>query len=106
MTTVEQTKFRRTKAWKSWREYMKSVQGGKCYITGSKLRKTSQLHHLDPKHYDLLEQERFVFLLSSRHDVIHAIYRYYRKDKTVIDRITEVLEKMYQYEIEGEEYDE
>lgn len=100
MTTEEQNKFRRTKAWKNWREYMKSVQDGKCYITGSKLRKTSNLHHLDPRHYDLLEQERFVFLLSSMHDAIHTIYRYYRKDKTVIGRIADVLERMYKYEFE------
>lgn len=98
MTTEEQNKFRRTKAWKNWREYMREAQNGKCYITGSKLRKTSQLHHLDPEHYDLLEQERFVFLLSSMHDTIHAIYRYYIKDKTVIDRIVEILERMYKYE--------
>lgn len=82
---------------------MREVQGGKCYVTGSMLRKTSQLHHLDPKQYDLLEQERFVFLLTSIHDAIHAIYRYYRKDKAVIDRIVEILERMYFYEFEEKE---
>lgn len=100
MTSKEKTKYRSTKEWKDWRKYMKEVQGGKCYITGSMLRKTSQLHHLDPKHYDLLEQERFVFLLTSIHDAIHTIYRYYRNDKKVLDRITEILERMYFYEKE------
>lgn len=101
MNTEERIKYRRTKAWKNWREYMMEVQNCKCYVTGSKLRKTSQLHHLDPKHYDLLEQERFTFLLSSIHDAIHTIYRYYKKDKTVLERITEILEKMYFYEFDN-----
>jgi hypothetical protein len=50
---------------------------------------------LNEEHYeDLSKPENFVYLCKSMHEVIHTIWRYYKNDPEVIDRIIEVLERM------------
>lgn len=89
-------KFRQSKKWKDFRHCLNVKQDGRCYITKSKLRKLSAVHHLDlnPDNYDDLKEENFVFVLHSIHDVIHSLYPYYKKDRAVLDRLKEVLDKM------------
>lgn len=48
--------------------------------------------------YDNLSMDRFVPLNKMTHDTIHFLYRYYRKDKHILERIREVLERMLEYE--------
>ena len=70
-------------------------QGGRDYITRSKLRKYSALHHCDMEHYtDLSNEENFYYLNNGCHDTVHYLYTYYKKDPTVLDRLKEVLDRM------------
>ena len=77
-------------------------QDNKDYITKSKLSGCWQCHHLDTRptsdYEDLSDDKKFICVLASIHDVIHTLYKYYRKDKTVMNRLRDVLEKMCQYE--------
>ena len=76
---------------------MNVKQNGLCYITHKKLYKSANLHHidLDEKHYeDISNENNFVFLNKSMHDVVHALWRYYKTDKLVLKRLEEVLEMM------------
>ena len=43
---------------------------------------------------DLSKPENFVYLCKSMHEVIHVIWRYYKNDPSVLDRIKEVLDRM------------
>jgi hypothetical protein len=89
-------KFRQSKRWKDFRHRLNVKQNGVCFITKSKLRKLSAVHHMDlnPENYDDLNEENFVFVLHSIHETIHVLYQYYKKDPTVLDRLKIVLEKM------------
>ncbi len=89
-------KFRQSKKWRDFRNHLNVKQNGRCYISKSKLRKLSVVHHLDlnPENYENLKDENFVFVLHSIHDTIHTLYTYYKKDKTVLDRLKEVLDRM------------
>ena len=89
--------FRNSKKWKDFRHKKNVEQKGLCFITHKKLPKGATLHHLDldDSHYsDISKPENFVYLCKSMHEVIHTIWRYYKNDPEVIDRIIEVLEKM------------
>ena len=93
----EKRNFRNSKVWKLFRHTKFVEQKGLCFITQKKLPKGATLHHmdLDESHYkDLSHPENFVYLCKSMHEVIHTIWRYYKTDPTVIDRIIEILEMM------------
>lgn len=69
----------------------------KDYITGNKLRKGFELHHMDlnPEHYENLDnKENFLCLNKLTHKMLHWLYNYYKNDKKVINRLVEVLERM------------
>ena len=89
-------KFRQTKAWKEFRQKMRDKQNGLDYITGKKLNKFWNLHHLDMsiENYEKLEEENFVALNKQMHETVHTLFRYYQKDPTVLDRLKEVLDRM------------
>lgn len=66
-------------------------------ITNKKLLKGANLHHknLDEKEYENLSNEDwFVFLNRSSHEVVHWLYRYYVNDKDIINRLTNLLDEM------------
>ena len=88
--------FRRTKEWKMFRKYMFDKQEGKDYITGKKLYKRFNVHHcnMSVDDYDKLVEDNFVALNSQMHDTVHILFRYYQKDKTILDRLKQVLDKM------------
>ena len=99
MTDLQKMKrsFRSSKKWKEFRHQKWVEQCGKCYITHKKMSKSANLHHMDlnPDHYqDLEKSENFCFLQKSMHDVVHALYRYYKNDETVLDRLKAVLDCM------------
>ena len=85
--------FRKTKAWKDFRKLFDSKID---YITQKKLPKKYNLHHmkLDSRFYTDLNEDNFEPMLNSVHDFIHWLYGYYRKDKLILNRIKEILDKM------------
>ena len=89
-------KFRQSKEWKEFRKRMFEKQDGKDIITGKKLYKGFNCHHLDmsAENYDKLIEENFIAVNKTTHETIHALFRYYQKDPTVLDRLKTFLEKM------------
>ena len=61
-------KFRATKVWKELRQKMRDKQNGFDYITGKKLNKFWNLHHLDMsiENYETLEEDNFMCLNKER----------------------------------------
>ena len=101
MSLNEQQKIKRnlrnTKAWKKLRHDKNVEQGGIDPITCGKLTKTANLHHMDLffENYTKIEDhDKFVLLNKLTHDFVHWIYKYYVKDKSVIERIVKILDKM------------
>lgn len=94
----QKSKFRRSKQWAEFREEMKAYQDGKDYITQGRLPKGWNLHHanLNPEAYEKLNTTDFFCLGGQCHDFIHWLYRYYRKDRSVIERLQRVLERMFE----------
>lgn len=90
------SKFRTTKTWKNFRQKMFDKQNGLDYITGKKLYKGYNVHHCDmtAENYDKLIEENFFALNKSMHEVVHTLFRYYPKDKTILDRVKQVLDRM------------
>lgn len=88
--------FRRTKIWTDFRLEMFDYQDGKDYITQGRLPKGWNLHHanLNPEAYENLNTTDFFCLGNQCHDFIHWLYRYYRKDRSILERIQRVLERM------------
>lgn len=92
--------FRASKAWKKFRHQMNVKQKGIDPITGAKLCKGANLHHRnitanEEEYGDISNEEDFIMLNSMTHKVLHFLYRYYKKDPTVLDRIKEELDKWY-----------
>ena len=92
----KKAKFRRTKIWKDFRKKIFDKQNGLDIITGKKLYKCYNVHHLDmsAENYEKLDEENFVAINKSTHEVIHTLFRYYKNDKTILSRLEQILEKM------------
>ena len=89
-------KFRATKVWKEFRKRIFNKQDGKDIITGKKLYRGYNVHHLDmsAENYDQLIEENFIAVNKQTHETIHTLFRYYRDDKDILNRIKQVLDKM------------
>ena len=89
-------KFRQSKEWKEFRKRMFEKQGGKDTITGKKLCKGYNVHHYDmsAENYEQLIEENFIAVNKTTHETIHALFRYYKNDKDILNRIKQVLDKM------------
>lgn len=89
-------KFRSTKAWKTFRKRMFDKQDGKDIITGKKLYRCYNVHHLDMSeaNYDKLIEENFVALNKQTHEALHFLFRYYQKDPAILDRLKTILDRM------------
>lgn len=89
-------KFRQTKDWKEFRKRIFDKQNGKDIITGKKLYKGYNVHHLDMSeaNYDKLIEENFIAVNKNTHEALHFLFRYYKNDKDILNRIKQVLEKM------------
>ena len=90
---------RRRREWKDFRAKMAALFDHRDYITGKKLVKGFNVHHLkteqDSEAYcDISHTEDFMPLNSYCHKLLHYLFPYYMKDKTIIERLVEVLDKM------------
>lgn len=99
MNKAEREKFRKSTKWKKFRATCR-LHTSKDFITKQPLDANWNLHHLDlnTKRYDQLDDmNRFMPLNKKTHETIHEIFKWYRKDKTVIDRIKKTMELMEEY---------
>ena len=92
-------KFRKSREWKEFRSKMAILFNHRDYITGKRLVKGFNVHHLkteltEESYCDISNEEEFMPLNSWCHKMLHYIFPYYVKDPTVIDRLVEVLDKM------------
>ena len=89
-------KFRQSKEWKSFRNFMKKKSDNKDAITLKPLRKGFQVHHqnLDETKYNELIPEHFICVNNLTHKFIHWCYGYYVKDPAIIDRLKTEMELM------------
>lgn len=96
MNGKEKGKFRRSKNWLNFKKYIDKLQPVD-QLTKKKLSKRHQLHHLnlDPDKYTILEENYFLNLNPESHKIIHWIYSRYVKDPLIIDRLKEIIDKMY-----------
>lgn len=97
MNSNQKNSFRRTKRWADFRRHIRELFGDKDAITGEKLRKGWQLHHmdLDADNYSNLDPDRFIPLNPGTHDLIHRLYTFIVYDKNGrVDRMLEYIGKM------------
>ena len=93
-------KVRKSKEWKEFRKMI--IQEQKIdIITGSKLTKMANCHHLDmsEENYQNLIRDNFIALNPKSHDLIHFLFNIKdrkgnRDYRNAIERILEVLDKM------------
>ena len=101
MTQSEKAKFRQSAKWINYRSKRGMIDKVDA-ITNRKLQKGWNLHHLAGNSdipYDYIDDDRlFVCLNKSTHEVVHTLFRYYLKDKSVLDRLAVILEKMSLYQ--------
>lgn len=95
MTQKEKTKFRSTPKWKKFRLFMKNKQQVDA-VTKKCLYKGWNLHHLDERHYDDLNPEKFACLNRMTHDVVHWLERYDNYEEICQNLIT-LIRKMKEY---------
>lgn len=101
VTQKDKRRFRDSKKWKDFREHMKTLQNETCQITGARLTKLWQLHHmdLDESNYENLVDENFVCLSWNMHKVVHALFvkskpRAWRSRVLNLIRILKKMEKL------------
>lgn len=90
--------FRQSKKWKDFRHQKNVEQKGIDPITKKKLCKGANLHHrnLNADEYENIENtDDFVMMNHQTHECLHWIYRYYKNDKDILNRIREELEKWH-----------
>lgn len=95
---AKKTKFRRSSKWMKFRRYMKAKQSGRCFVTGVKLTRTANLHHIcmDPEKYeDLTNEDNFVYLSLSSHRAVHWLFGQGNNNwRERIQKLVEILERM------------
>lgn len=94
------TKFRASSIWKKFRHQVHIKDKGIDYVTGKKLLAGCNCHHMDLReenYKDLDDINRFIMLNKNTHKMIHWLYTYWVKDKDIINRITNLLERMEKY---------
>ena len=91
---LSKSKFRTTKEWKEFRK-MIILEQKVDPITGSKLTKMANCHHLDmnAENYQNLIRDNFIALNPKSHDVIHFLFRPdWRERLAKIEAILRVME--------------
>lgn len=100
-TQKDKTKFRASKKWKEFRDRKRKEQKVDP-ITGAKLTRMANLHHLDlnEEHYeDLSDESNFIFLNQAMHKVVHALFlkskpREWRKRVLALIKILKEMENI------------
>ena len=102
MNKVQKAKrnFRASKIWKAFRHKKNVEQKGIDPITKKKLYKGCNLHHrhvtADTDEYqDISNPDHYIMLNKQTHEFLHWLYRYWKDDPDIIDRIIEEMEKWY-----------
>ena len=99
MNYKERQAFRKTDAWHRWKAKCR-LHTSKDFITKEPLCRNWNLHHLDlnVQRYDnITDMKRFMPLNPKTHEVIHEIFKWYKKDHKVLDRIKNTLDLMEGY---------
>lgn len=76
-TEQEKIDFRKSMAWREFREIKYKEQDGKDYITGEPLKDDFNVHHLcmiNNKYTDLSNHDNFVALNKKTHEAIHKAF--------------------------------
>lgn len=82
--------FRASKKWKEFRHRMNVKQKGIDPITKKKLIKGCNLHHrnLSAGEYENIDNEDdFIMMNHATHEALHWIFRYWKNDPEILDRI-------------------
>ena len=92
----KKAKFRKSKEWKEFRKKIYEKQNGKDYVTGKKLYKMYNVHHLDmsAENYEKLDEDNFIALNKQMHDTVHILFRYYAKDPSILEKLEKILERI------------
>lgn len=98
-TESPKERFRKSQEWRDFRTHMAEKFGHKDYITGRKLAKGFNVHHLKTQqeiegYSDISDDTNFIPLNPYSHKLLHYLFTYYKKDKSIIGRLVEVLDKM------------
>ena len=100
VTQKDKRRFRDSKRWKEFRQRLKGERKV-CEITGSKLTKLFQVHHMDlnEEHYEDLNPDNFSCLSWNMHKVVHALFvkskpRAWRSRVLNLIRILKKMEKL------------
>ncbi len=99
MTYKERQAFRKTEAWRKWKAKCR-LHTTKDFITKEPLCRNWNLHHLDlnVQRYDHIDDmNRFMPLNPKTHELIHELFKWYKKDHKVLDRIKKTLDLMEEY---------
>lgn len=99
MNKAQKAVFRKSDKWKRFRAKCR-LHTSKDYLTGAQLARSWNLHHMDLRHEkydDLSDMSRFLPLNSKSHDLVHYLWPVWKKDRRVLDRLREILERMEEY---------
>ena len=102
MNYKQRADFRKTKEWKAWRAKCR-LHCSKDYITKKPLEREWNLHHLDlntSRYNQITDMNRFMPLNKKTHEIVHEIYKWYKRDPSVLDRLKETLDKMKEYTLD------
>ena len=99
MNYKQRSDFRKTDAWHKWKAKCR-LHTSKDFITKEPLCRNWNLHHLDlnVQRYDnITDMNRFMPLNPKTHEIIHELFKWYKKDHKVLDRIKKTLDLMEEY---------
>lgn len=99
MNYKERQAFRKTDAWHKWKAKCR-LHTSKDFITRDPLCRNWNLHHLDlnVQRYDnITDMKRFMPLNPKTHEIIHELFKWYKKDHKVLERIKKTLDLMEEY---------
>ena len=99
MTYKERQAFRKTDAWHKWKAKCR-LHTSKDFITKDPLCRNWNLHHLDlniQRYDNITDMNRFMPLNPNTHEIIHELFKWYKKDHKVLDRIKKTLDLMEEY---------
>ena len=99
MNYKERAAFRKTDAWHKFKHKCR-LHTSRDFITKQPLERDWNLHHLDLniQRYDhISDMKRFMPLNKKTHEVIHELYKWYKKDHKVLERIKKTLDLMETY---------
>ena len=99
MNYKQRSEFRKSDVWHKLKAKCR-LHTSKDYITKEPLCRNWNLHHLDlnVQRYDNTNDiKRFMPLNPKTHEIIHWLYKWYKKDHRIIERIIYTLEKMEEY---------